>query len=738
MNLNLNLKEFLKYIKPFRWLIVIVPILFCVIAYVFLKNAPNTYKSEALIATGITQQVQQVTLANMQSSDNFKLSQQFANMLQLLQSKKLVHRLSYRLVLHDLENESRSFTPYPSIYKDLSSADKQAAIDSYKNMLIAGTLISPDNNKGSLKLYDVLEAFGYDEESIIKNLSVFRNGESDFIKVGFTSHNPQLSAFAVNNLSTDFINYYINLGSSSQRASIKALDTLLNRKQQDMAEKNAKLQDVSSKVAQAQVAQRKTELENEGLLNAQNQKTLILTNISALEGSIRDVNAKLSGDGGYVKETNNRENAQIVNLDNQIALANQRYANSNFKPEYKNAIDSLQNIKLRLIGNLSSSSNANSAVLKQELMKQKIKLETDLVSAKNSLSTLNQRISNFEIGAAASVGTAAVGTATSDQQLLINKADLASKEFSDAKTLYDQSKFQFDSMSKLNIAEPGLPGSAEPSKKMLYLGFSGISGFMMCIITLFVLFMFNRTISTSTQLEIATKQKVIGSLNYLSDEGKDLRNIWNNNTKNGEYEAYKELLRSLRFDLSQQLSADHNVLGVVSLKPGEGKTFLANSIVYAMAKMGKNVLLICDDKSDLLSVVTNQSRSKTTPGSRRGQKNDSAFENFLVKKEIQVEDNITILKRKESETSLLEMKDSKSLISGFDILKKTFDVIVIDIDSFNDLYKVKEWLMFCDKSICVFGSGNTLQAADMPFVEFLSAQNGFLGWIMNKTKIFKN
>src|SRR5690606_41941991 len=59
----------------------------------------------------------------------------------------------------------------------------------------------------------------------------------------------------------------------------------------------------------------------------------------------------------------------------------------------------------------------------------------------------------------------------------------------------------------------------------------------------------------------------------------------------------------------------------------EGKTFLTSSLAYAFALISKKVLLIGDNYPNLTELISN-----------RQQKENQAFESFLVKKEIKTED----------------------------------------------------------------------------------------------------
>ncbi len=87
MNLNLNLKEFIKYAKRFKWLLILIPLICVIATYFMVKTLPRQYKSEALVSTGLTSQFQDAALNAEQNMDYFKLSQQFGNLLEMIKSK---------------------------------------------------------------------------------------------------------------------------------------------------------------------------------------------------------------------------------------------------------------------------------------------------------------------------------------------------------------------------------------------------------------------------------------------------------------------------------------------------------------------------------------------------------------------------------------------------------------------------------------------------------------------------
>ena len=742
MNFNLNLKEFIKYLSKFKWLVILIPIICAVVTYFLVKRLPQNYTSQALISTGITIRADRANLlGDDNSSDYTKVNQQFSNLIEMMKSRKVLNKLSLKLILHDLKDSSHAFTEPSKIIQSLTADEKKKAIIEYEKKYLENVSVLLNDN-GAIKLYDILTSMSYDEASLNKNLYISRNGESDFIKVAYMSHNPELSVYVVNNLANDFIYYYTSLIMTGQKKSLAILDTILNQKQTEMQRKATELSSSSANVvasaAGAMSAQKRSDILLQQITEAKTQRAQMVRSISSIEAAIDDLNKKLGGTGGYVPQQDAfKDNSEILNIDNQLSEANRRYVNNNFNPRDKVAIDSLTNIKTRLIARSAGNSTGNSVLIKQNLLSQKMRLENDLASAKSMLATIDNQLAS--LGPEPNISVAPGATIDGSQQIVMQDAQISAREYADAQAQYDQILLTAKAGTKLGLAETGIVGPPEKSKNYLYVGMSGVSSFMICLLTLLLIFMLNRNIDTTEQLANITNQKVLGALNYLSPENRDLRDIWHNNVQNIETVTYKDMLRSLRFELLDTLKNGHNVLGITSVNDEVGKSFLAGSLSYAFALMSKNVLLITDENMTMMNLVSNaKSKGRTDNSTNNNDAPPQEFESFLVKKEIQVEDRITILNRNPENSSLLELRGNANIAAGFEILRNTFDIIIIDLNSAKEIHKLKEWLMYCDNNIAVFESGDKFSETGLAFTKFLSMHPGFMGWVLNKVKMDKS
>ena len=94
---------------------------------------------------------------------------------------------------------------------------------------------------------ELLRSMKYDERSIRKDLNIVRDEDSDFITVSFESANPRLSAFVVNILCNQFIDYYTHKVKQNERDAVTYLAKLLKEKQKALNDKTAQLQEYKIK-----------------------------------------------------------------------------------------------------------------------------------------------------------------------------------------------------------------------------------------------------------------------------------------------------------------------------------------------------------------------------------------------------------------------------------------------------------------------------------------------------------
>jgi succinoglycan biosynthesis transport protein ExoP len=719
----MDITRFFKLLKRYSWILILLPVIAAVITYSLSKNLPKEYKSDVQISTGLVDQSKQLT--SQSQNDYFKTALQFSNIIERMKMRKISSILSYNLIIHDLENPQTAFRKYSPKIDSLSAAQKAEVIQLYKQKLIAKAPITVYDNKGKYRLYDILGSMGYDEASFAKKMNISRPDNSDFVNIEFVSENPLLSAYVVNTLATEFITNFTQDVYANQNTSIALLDSLLKKKELEMNSKNSALKEFKMR---------------NGILNLDAQSAGVYAQISQYEerkaGAIRDIQAnlgainaidsKLRGTGGDTKVNLNAtsviDNTAILNIKNQLRVANDRYIDGNFKPSDKKKIDSLQ-----VVLNAQSSKamengggtigGTGGITVRQSLLQQKTSLEISTEQIKNTIASIDRQLATLKGQYSSMVPyDASIQNYTRD-------AEAATKDYMAAVDRTNQGRNEQNTGIKLGIAQIGLPGAEQPSKSMIYVVMAGAATFMLCFVGLVILFLLDRSIYGPSQLSKIVGSPVVGTLNFVKGDVKEPRAIWKDDGGNQNFNTYKDLLRSLRFELDKELTdSSAQILGITSLNNGAGKSFLSSSLIYAFAMTGKKVLLISGEQEASEKPIS----QKLIPS--------EFFETFLVKKEIQTEDLITVFNSKAHNSSLLETQSAQNLTIGFNVLKKEFDFIVIDVNSLVEINKAKEWLSFTDKSIAVFEYGSEIHESDKTLIAYIKNHPGFVGWVLNKVK----
>lgn len=710
----MNINSYLKRIFRYKWALILIPVACVIITYFLVQNLPKEYSSEVQISTGLLDPSKKII--SDENVDFFKVSQQFSNIIERMKMKKIINLLSYNLILHDLERPSHAFRNYSEKIDSLNNSDKLEVVKLIRQKLQDKSILTPVDNKGRYKLYDIVGSMGYDEESLRKNLEITHADLSDFINIGFVSEDPELSAYVVNTMASVFIADYSTGVNMNQNNSIALLDSLLKKKEAVMNEKNAALSAFKRTKGVLNLGEQSATVYGQ-ISQYEAQRAQALKEIQANQGAISIIEGKIRGNDPYVRGSNRSDNRDIIRLKGQLEAANARWIDGGFKAKDQKTIDSITQIL-----NARGISNADENVLdprasKQSLVQQKISLEVAMQQAKSSIKSLDRELSTLRARYASMVPFDA------DIQNYERDADLATKDYMAALDRYNNTRTEQNIGLKLTIDQVGLPGLPEPSKKIIYLALAGILSFLVVLSVVLVSAVLDSSLNSSEQLTLATDFPVLGTLNYLNKSERSIREIWKHEDHNS-YGIYKDSIRSLRFEIAKRMINDsQNILGVTSLRPQEGKTYFAYNLAYAFARIGNKVLLIGEEPK-----ASNESNTAELVKSQN-------FQSFLIKKEIVAEDLITILNKNGADTSILEIQNEKSIKAGFDVLKKQFDFIIIDINSMSDTNIAKEWLSFTEKNVAIFEAGKTIDNIEKSHIKYLKDQGGFMGWILNKVQL---
>lgn len=702
--------KFYQFLLRYRIVLITVPAVAVIIAYFLVRNLPDVYVSNAQIATGIVDNTQSSLFAEASGLQEAKVNQDFSNLLQIMQMDKVVAQVSYKLMLNDLTT-SKPFRPKSALVKDLNKDALKHAVDVYSQKYkVRESLNLWDSDQNGL--HRVLSSMGYDPGSIKNKLRAYRAGTSDFIHVEFESENPELSAFVVNTLIREFIDYYDSFTNENR---VKSLNFLKDLTQQKHDELNTKVQQLQSYKIENKVLnldEQSSQLYSQ-ILTYTNRKQEAVKDVASYQGAVSNIDRQFSPtDRRYIEASLTRVNQSILQSKENLRTLYDRYIDSDYDPRYKNAIDSIQDVLSTQINTLSDKYIVNPLNTKQNLIQQKLNLQIQLDLAKYSIGALNKQINELTDQFNRLVPHEAT------VQSLERDIEVASKEYLDLLNRFNQASMEADFSNRLKQVQQATPGFPQASKKLLLVILSGIISLVFCMAVIFIIFFFDKSIRHPKELAGQTGLPVLGYLNLF--ENFSLAFI-RNNEQNDALGKLRDQLRSLRFEIEKELGPEHRVLGVTSIVPLEGKTFSILGLAYSFSQMNKKVLIIDGNFSQ--PVISSISKP------------DAFFEDVVSSNSLDFISfkPITILGNRGSEKSLLELTTREKVNKLLQGLRPHFDIIIIETPALNVALQGREWFQFSQKMLAVFEAGKSITIQEQVYVDYFKSLNdSFIGWIFNK------
>jgi len=702
-----------------RFTLIIVPIIIIIITYFIVRHQPDTFTSESEIATGIVDKTQQALNDNSNATtQESQIAQDFDNLIEIIHSKKMLDQVSYQLMIHDLTSNDPFSKPCKLMTQMSREAREHALVaytDFYNNRKEL-SLYNPDQNG----LHNLLGCMKYDDESLMKKLAIYRAQNSDFINIDYSAENPQMAAFVVNTLTTEFISYYNFVVKDNQRKAMTLLGTLVKEKRDTLDSRINQLKDYKIR---------------NGILSIPEQSRALYSQLGDLETHLVEEEQAAASNAAAIQNINNHFkpgerkyfeseaaplNQDIIELqDEHKALFNQ-YVQSDFNEVYKPSLDSLEHKISDAIIESSDMNAYSPSAFKQNLVDERLTLQTQHDLAQNSIGSIKDGISraNMQLGKIVP-HEAVVQQDESD-------IDVAKNEYLEILNKYNQTSIDANYIAQPKQLEVAMPGVAAASKKMLLVILSGIIAFVFCLIVFFILYFFDDTVKTPAELANKTGVPVLGYLNLLSSSMIDLRNVWTGGRPDEETYRFRNLLQSIRFEVDSEMQGS-KILLVNSLMNGEGKTFVTTNLAYAYSLVNKKVLLI--DGNFHNPSITRSVKSKIfvedyLTGAIPGFASQSSYK-------------ITVLSNKGGDISLFEVGSETLIKEKIEKLRQVFDIIIIEASSLSTLNKSKEWNRFADKILGIFEANKKIKTSQMASIEYMKGLDGkFIGWVLNVVNKF--
>ncbi len=715
----MNIKAFLNLIVKYKWLIITIPVITLFVTFLMVKNLPKQYKSVAKLSTGLLDPSRQVAPESPSYGGPdilIKINQQFTNIMDIMTMPKNMSILSYRLIVHDLKNPQATFKTQSDDMKALSAKKRQEAILLFEERIHNKQPLTPLDSL-PIAFYNLVKSMGYDAATLNKKLSITHESNSDFITVEYTSENTFLSVFVVNTLAKDFINNYSEDLVSNKNKSIAVLDSLLQKKEAIMNEKNQQLKDYKIRNGVLNL-DKQSQIVYQQIIDNENKKSQALIDLQSLQSALNNVNSSLENRSldKYLGAELSADNQAVVRLTKAVEVADVLYIDGGFKPADKKRVDSLRKLLNAQLVKTSDNYVNDPLIAKQTLIQRRISLGIDLDKARASIKDIDKEAKKLNAKFSTMVPFDA------GVQKLERDADVVTKEYLDILNRYNQTTLDKNIGLRLQLEQEGMPTTPESSKKAIFMVLSAIASFAICFALLFIIYLLDDSINSQSQLAKTTGGKLLGELNYLKPVHRDIDTIWKNVENRKDQLRYKNLIRNVRFEINKQLNAESlQVLGITRLSPEDFRVFSATSLAYAFARLDKQILIIGDEE------VAAEVQQWNIPSHQ-------SLKTILETATIEKNNRITFVNKDLGGLSLLENKDKMSISHVFETLKSEFDLIIIYLDALNDVSDVKEWILFTDKYLATFMAGKSIRGTDKESIALLNSDPKFAGWLINGVK----
>jgi len=735
----MDLQYILKILLRRKLLILTAILLPAIATFIFISQLDKMYRSDALITTGVIGKSLNLEDDSRPYLQELVININFDKQIETIQSKSMWRLLTYQLLLHDLGGDHDPF-------REIDEEEDEVEFSQFElNELIKVIRINLDTldtkaleDRSQEKLFkNLAEALEYDYESITDELLVYRKGQTDFIGIEFSSEDPYLSSYVVNELTERYLafnkyyqekEYLEDYDFAKQQAKERKSEMDSIKYQLNLYKMQRDVVDIESQSQELVAAM--TELDQE--------RAMAATSIPANESSIAEINRTLlerkeSKSGSDYKDLMNSE--ELTRIRAEIIALRQKYIETGDEAIPKQ-IELLRRQMDQYMESIAQSEKLNqddaNSRLTETLETKKWEKTLDLIDSKNRVAALDKELSKLQnrsdnlqedIGALSRLET---------------ELEIAEKAYEvEVERVNKNKSIVAKSTQPLSIVENAqIADEAESSNRMIFTAFAGVMGGAFSVVSLLLLAFLDMSLQSPQQFKKFTELDLVGSINEIDNKKMDLNEIFKSNGKHQDLVVFKESIRNMRHILEE---SDSNSFLFTSTRDEQGKTFMMISLAYALTLKNKKVLLIDTNfKNNTLTQLSEEGQQKNLLTTKLiGESNlDENFETLSgISKKFSV-DHVDIIGNRGGYSSPSEIFADKDFGHFMTELKERYDYIFMEGAALNTYSDTRELLEYVDKVIPVFAADIILNPADKDSINYLkSLDDKLMGAILNKIEL---
>jgi polysaccharide biosynthesis transport protein len=718
-----------------KWIILLAGLLAGGIAFYLTRNAPKYYRSTSQISTGFT--ISDIIKVGNEDFNLYEADVKFNNAISTITSPSVISYLSYQLILHDLESKTpfRNLTEKQMESPLYQQVNKETARQLYKRKLDSLELLT-SFKKDERRLLEYLALYGYDYKTLTKSLNVYRLQRTDYIQIDFFSENPELSAFVVNNLYSQFITYYKKIRSTTSQESVDTLKSIMDKKKMELDYKRA----LSGGAYAVNGAQSSYDL----VTSFEQSLSIEKSKLANLYAELRKIDQRLAALGVKVQPSTSpslANNEELLVLRKSMNDTYAAYLNSGSKDNellnrYNQLKTEYQN-KVAALNKPVTPVTERPTETKEELLTRKRDVEIDVETTTESITSLQTKITNLRSAAnsAAARGASAEAVAREVEQANTEYI-MARQKYNDALAT---SSGAVNNFKQVLTGQPAI--TPEPSKRLIYIGLAVVSTILSCILIITLLFYFDSSVKTPSIFARSVGLKLISIVNFMNLKNKQLDDIITGTSdvddrrQKNKHNVFRESLRKLRYEIE---SSGKKIILFASTKKGQGKTTLIMSLAHSLS-LSKNKILIIDTNFSNNDLTVELGGTPVLEKLAYTQANNIPIYEHVMNNAVAVrDDSIYIIGSEGGDYTPAEILPKENILQHLSELKNRFDYIFLEGPPLNDFSDAKELSVYAEAVVGVFSATEMIKQIDKESISFFrSLKEKYLGSILNMVD-FKN
>jgi succinoglycan biosynthesis transport protein ExoP len=708
----MDLIYFLKVLYRKKWAIIGLSFLAVVSAFIFLLYKKPLYESEAQYSTGFT--AEKVRMVDGTSAvDLYTADVKFNNVIETIKSPQVIGMISYRLILHDINNPAQAYrrltikNTESQIYKDVN-VDYAKKVFSEK--IATGELLNSDDVKET-QLIEYLKLYGYDYDGLLKYLTVERVEGTDYLDIVFRSENRVLSALVVNSVGEEFLDYYRSINSQRTQENAQTIREMVDSQQN-------KVDSIGQTLLKEKISQ--------GSIDPTSKTTNAMETVKELEGKLEEEKGKYNehyNRDEYLKQeltalqsgadqssSSNDEVIQLTNKKNELVEELSRKGGSDAALQQQ--INDLRNqIILKSNSGISKNKiNDNIADLKRQISEE----EALMNASTSTIDDYNSKIREY-LGMSNTNPGSGIKLDALKEQL-----DIENKELATTKEKYSQVQglLKDDPTSNFVQTRVGEPAVDPESKKtMLTMALSGMCVFFLTSIFFIFLEIFDPAVKTPSIFSKLSKMKVVSSLNKIHLKHNYVMDIILQENEGENFVAqniYKNNVRKLRYEL---INSGKNVFLITSTQKGAGKSTVVEALATSLLLSKKRVLIIdLNFSHDTLTKIFNTEIFIQDIANRIDY--SLPFESQKLWSNTMYED-LCVIGCRETNNTPSESLYNIDMTAFLHRLKEHFDFIILEGASLNNYADTKELAQYAEAVFTVFSAASSVSHGDINSFQFI-------------------